>query len=449
MITILGAGLAGLSCSYHLGHGNCEIFEANSYAGGHIYRHQHDGFTWDEGPHVSFTQNAYVRELFEQSVQGNFLDYPVEVSNYFRGSWIPHPAQANLFAVPEPIRTECLNSFLESREYGVLITELPTNYEEWLNRAFGKKFAEIFPAAYTRKYWTAEPAQLTTDWVGGRVFLPDVKDVVEGYEKPPAQSAHYIKTVRYPINGGYMSFATQLLKNAPLFTNHRVTHIDLGDKTIAFSTGVVHEYERLINTIPLPVFVKLANAPSEVLVAADNLSCTSLLLVNVVAPHDTKKPYHWMYVYDENKLSTRINCVELLSPNNGPAGKTGVQVEVYASRYKPFNLSHQDISQKVCAELIEMGLIDEVESVHTQFNEYANVLFDHQRRKSLDLIFSWLAQFGLRREKDDLEPMSVWSEVKTKYFGDIVLAGRFAQWKYYWTDDCVLRGKVIGENAWR
>ena len=29
--------------------------------------------------------------------------------------------------------------------------------------------------------------------------------------------------------------------------------------------------------------------------------------------------------------------------------------------------------------------------------------------------------------------------------GDLILAGRFGQWKYYWTDDCVLRGKYISE----
>jgi len=27
--------------------------------------------------------------------------------------------------------------------------------------------------------------------------------------------------------------------------------------------------------------------------------------------------------------------------------------------------------------------------------------------------------------------------------GQLILAGRFAQWKYYWSDDCVLRGKFI------
>ena len=73
MITILGAGFAGLaclSCSYHLGQENCILFDCDANAGGHSYSHQRDGFVWDEGPHVSFSKHPYVRDLLEESVQG-------------------------------------------------------------------------------------------------------------------------------------------------------------------------------------------------------------------------------------------------------------------------------------------------------------------------------------------------------------------------------------------
>ena len=60
MVVILGAGLAGLSASYHLGHENCQIFEQHTFAGGHIHSEHREGFTWDVGPHVSFTKHAYV-----------------------------------------------------------------------------------------------------------------------------------------------------------------------------------------------------------------------------------------------------------------------------------------------------------------------------------------------------------------------------------------------------
>ena len=42
--TILGAGLAGQSTSYHIGHEKCNVFEKNGYVGGHIYSEKVNGF---------------------------------------------------------------------------------------------------------------------------------------------------------------------------------------------------------------------------------------------------------------------------------------------------------------------------------------------------------------------------------------------------------------------
>jgi protoporphyrinogen oxidase len=60
-IAIVGAGLSGLSISSHLGHPKgTVIFEAKAHYGGHIHSETRDGFTWDDGPHISFTSNEYV-----------------------------------------------------------------------------------------------------------------------------------------------------------------------------------------------------------------------------------------------------------------------------------------------------------------------------------------------------------------------------------------------------
>lgn len=101
----------------------------NNYVGGHIYGHQRDGFTWDEGPHVSFTKHTYVRDLFVQNIEGNFLEFESSVSNSYQGNWIPHPAQSNLYAIPEPKRTACLNDFLEERQ-GDKQAKRPAKYAE-------------------------------------------------------------------------------------------------------------------------------------------------------------------------------------------------------------------------------------------------------------------------------------------------------------------------------
>ena len=98
-----------------------------------------------------------------------------------------------------------------------------------------------------------------------------------------------------------------------------------------------------------------------------------------------------------------------------------------------------------------MGLVKNescIEEVNTNYIKYANVIFDHKRKKSLNTILDYLTDFGLLRENDDLTPATDWNkkEVEKNKFGDIILAGRFGQWKYYWTDDCILRGKYIAEN---
>lgn len=443
--TILGAGISGLSCSFHLGHEKCLVFEQSGHAGGHVRSHQRDGFVWDEGPHVSFTQHAYVRELFEESVTGELLDYPVQVSNYFRGVWIPHPAQSHLHAVPEPLRTQCLDDFLKVAQSDPASPE-PRDYAAWLKRAFGDQFARTFPFQYSRKYWTVEPERLAIDWVGNRVFRPDIETVRTGAVRAQPRSTHYITRVRYPTRGGYIAFARKMLANARLHLDHEVVRVDLKSREISFANGQRHRYERLISTIPLPELVRLADPPADIAEAARTLCCTSVLLVNVTADHVTKRPYHWLYVYDDDILATRISCIELLSPNNAPVGKTGLQVEVYESRHKPFKQAPAEIAKRVCNELVAMGLVESVASVHTKRVEFANVLFDLRRRECQELILGWLEQFGLVREEDDLEPMTKWEAGSGLKPGALALAGRFGQWKYFWTDDCVLRGQALARR---
>lgn len=448
-VTILGGGLSGLSAAYHLKR-DYQIYEKNAYPGGHIHSDYIDGFTWDEGPHVSFTSNSYVKELFEFNTDHEYLEYPVKTGNYFQGSWIPHPAQTNLHAVPQPLRDACLADFLDT--YTNFNEESrPQNYDEWLNLSLGNTFASTFPAAYTRKYWTTNPSNLSTNWVGERIFLPNIDQVKQGYIAPLPEETHYIKKIRYPTKGGYISFARKMISDVNFSLNRELESIDFDNRRIVFTNGSSIIYETLISSLPLPILIQRSNAPSEIKVAAEKLSCSSVLLVNVVADHITQRSENWIYVYDEDKYSTRINCTELLSPNNAPKGKTGIQVEVYFSKYRPMTGDVSAIVSSVCNELVEMGLVisnESIESTHTKWVQWANVIFDQQREAAQDQIFTWLEKYGLNREGDDLAPMTQW---QTKFsekanLGSIILAGRFGQWKYYWTDDCILRGKWIQEN---
>lgn len=457
-VLILGAGLAGLSTSYHLGHQNCVLLEGKHHPFGHVHSYLRDGFTWDEGPHVSFTKHDYVRNLFAKNVKEGFRDFPVRTINYFKGSWIDHPAQSNLFQLDEPLRSQCLVSFLDARKQPM--PALFNNYGEWLDYAFGRVFRKTFPELYTMKYWTVGTHELSTEWIGTRVFFPSVEDVVQGSQAALSRPTHYISRVRYPKRGGYQSFCDFLATGARITYGAKVVAVDLKLKMVCYmdAQGKHHHvgYERLINTLPLPDFVNCCcELPEKAREAARRLRCSSLTLVNVTAPHATLHDGNWYYIYDLDKYSTRINQTERLSVHNAPKEHTGVQVEVYHGPWKPLGISRTELEHAVLKELVEMGFLDPAlcnngwEDFHAHSVEvpWANVVFEHDRRDALKIIWEAMEPYGLIREPDDLDAMPDWGAApKCSKTGNLVFAGRFAQWRYFWSDDCVLRGAQIGDG---
>jgi protoporphyrinogen oxidase len=442
---ILGAGLTGLSTSYHLDHHDTLVIEKDTSPFGHAKSFKTGGFHWDEGPHVSFTRSPYVRQLLESTVDGTIREYPVRVGNYFHGSWVDHPIQTSLHQVPEPLRSECVQSFRASRA-GAEAGADPADYAKWLEVALGERMTEAFSAVYTQKYWTVPPSDMTVDWVGGRVHSPTLEDVEMGSRGPLGRSNHYITSVRYPAEGGFQTLAAGLGREAPVSYGVEVVSVDLQSRSIRLDSGESFTWDRLVSTIPLPDFVKRCKGvPSEVVEAAGQLSCTRMLLVNVEVPHAARQPYDWIYVYDPDFHSARLHFTEKLSPKMAPAGHSGIQVEVYFNPHQAAPGDLDRIAEEVVAELRAMALVDPgVRTRHTwRWVERANVLFDHARRPALDRVLGWLAENGLEREPDDLAPTTDWDAPHLASLGPLALAGRFGEWKYFWSDDCILRGRDL------
>ena len=439
-VAILGAGISGLSTSYHIGHEKCIIYEATLHYGGHTYSETRDGFVWDDGPHVAFGKNRYVHDLYAESVNQEFLEFEPIMSNYFHGHWIDHPAQSNLYQIPEPFRTECLKSFLEARSRDDTQPP-PTTYQEWLYQAFGRAFADTFPAAYTRKYWTTDPVNLGVDWIEfpsaklprrmgakriTRVYYPAIQDVKDGFKGPLGRSTHYVTSFRYPSRGGFLSFLRKLADGAQIRYGKTLETINFSKRHLRFSDGTEANYDILVSTIPLPVLIRCSeDAPADIHEAGSILRCTNFLLVNVAANHPTKRKDHWIYVYDKDKLSTRISFTERFSPNNAPVSTTGISVEIYGSEYRPLPTDHEDVARKVQLELVEMGLLESltaVRSVHVRFVPWANAIFDRNRQPALNKIVPFLDSHS------------------------VTCLGRYAEWEYLMTHDCVMASRQVAEK---
>ncbi len=420
-IAIVGAGLSGLSTSYHLGHAaDAVVFEAKHHYGGHVHSEYRDGFTWDDGPHISFTSNEYIKGLFAESVHDEYEDLDIKAVNYFRGNWIAHPAQTSLWQVPEPLRSRCVESFLAtaSQDHAP-----PRNYEEWLHQAMGPVFADTFPAAYTRKYWTTQPSNMDVDWIGLRVLRPKTADVVQGATGPLPKSMYYVTTrsARYPSKAGFYSYCHRLADGADIRYGMRLAGVDLRRRQLRFDDGSTVAYRQLVSTIPLPALIDAcADVPDDVRDAASRLRSTHFYRIDVAVNHPARREELWYYIYDEDKLSVRLSVTERFAASNAPAGKTGIQVEVYGSAFKPLPTDPQQVKTRVVGELVEMGLVDSpgsVESVRCTLVPTGQILYDLERREVLRRVNDFLDRHGVLR------------------------VGRYSEWKYLMTDACVLGGR--------
>ena len=76
-IVVLGSGMAGFGAAHRLhAEGIVPVmYDKNSYYGGHTASFRNgNGFLFDVGPHISFTKDTRVQELFADSVDQRYVD---------------------------------------------------------------------------------------------------------------------------------------------------------------------------------------------------------------------------------------------------------------------------------------------------------------------------------------------------------------------------------------
>jgi protoporphyrinogen oxidase len=426
-IAILGGGMAGFGAAHRLSKDGIRpiLYEARAAIGGHTSTHVYDGFTFDEGPHISFTSNERIQELFARSVGGKYERLKAYVNNYWRGHWIKHPAQVNLHGLPEELVVACIADFVAASRI-----EKPeiNNYEGWLYATFGRTFADTFPIEYTRKYHCTEARNLTTDWLGPRLYRPKLAEMLLGALRSEPLDVHYVDHFRYPAEGGFVTYLNAFLPMADIRCGHRVTKIDVKNKVLRFENGVSASYGSLVSSIPLPRLVPLIeSAPEDVRAAAALLSCSQVVLVNVGLNREIDTRAQWTYFYDDDICFARLSFPGRFSRSLVPEGCGSIQAEVYFSeKWKPLTNRPEDWIEPTIDGLLKCGLVrDRAEIIHTStiFAPFANVIFDHDRPRALETVHGYLDDVG------------------------VAYCGRYGDWGYIWTDQAFMSGERAATAA--
>ena len=427
-VTVLGAGMAGFGAASHF-HAEgvpATIYEEKPYFGGHTSSYTSpNGFTFDEGGHISFTKEERIQKLLADNVNGEYEVVQARVNNYWKGLWIKHPVQCNLYDLPIDLKVDILRDFVATRSG---ISQSPRNYGEWLIANYGKTFAEMFPMEYGLRYHTTTAQNMTTDWLGPRMYVSAFEEMLRGALTPETPDVHYVDYFRYPSRGGFVSYLKPFADVTRLELNHKLTALNAARRELFFANGNTRSYEYVISSIPLPELIPLIqNVPSDVLEACEKLAWTTCVLVDIGIDREDISDAHWSYFYDRDIFFARTNCPGMLSPHNVPRGTSSIQADAYFSRkYRPLDRSPQECIESTIADLRRCGLIradDKIIFQNARIIPYANIIYDLDRYDALAIVHGYLDDIG------------------------VFYCGRYGEWNHYWTDEAFVSGEKAAQKV--
>ena len=412
---VIGSGAAGISAAYHLKKkgGNPVVFEQDADWGGLCGNFTIGGFRFDRFVHFTFSDDPYIADLFAKS--SPLHAHPPVSYNYWRGYWLKHPAQNNLAPLPVEEKVKIIDGFVNRPKKDV--SEIK-NYAEWLRVQYGDYFAENFPFAYTRKYWGKEAAELETKWVGNRLHVSPLPEVLRGAFEEQKENFYYTKFMNYPKKGGFRSILDDCRKGLDIRFNKRAVKIDPAAKKVFFEDETAESYDELISTAPLPEVVKmLDNVPAEVKKAAENLHWTCGYQVSLGFNRPDVAKHLWFYIYDEDVPPARVYSPNLKSPDNAPDGCSSLQAEVFFAN-DAIIPDKAEILEKTVEKLKPLCGFDDKDIVvkDIRFEKYGNIIFTPDIYENRKIVRDFLTANGVNS------------------------VGRFGKWDYLWSHQAFKSG---------
>ncbi len=424
-ISILGAGLAGLSAAWHLQQEGCacHVFEKQAEPGGLCCSRKVDGFTFDCDGHLLHFRHKQVFDLVNALLDGNLVRHRRNSWVYCEDRLIRYPFQANLFGLSRPVLKECLTGFIKARRHG----EVPGkgNFLEWIEGVFGHGIARHFMVPYNTKFWTVHPREMTAEWLDGFVPLPTMERVIDGAIHDSRQLLGYNSHFWYPRQGGIGQLAFAFSKQVRnIHTGFMLRKVDLRRRRLIFDNGETREFDDLISTIPLPELGGLiGDIPADVARAFKELRWNSILNVNFGLRQKWPSSRHWIYFPQEYLSFFRVGFFHNFSKDLAPPDRSSLYVEISYSKDKP--LDRAAINSRIEADLRKVGILDKDDIIECRdINDihYGYPLYDSRYATARRLILDFL-----HRHK-------------------ILTCGRYGGWQYMSMEDVILDGKGVARR---
>jgi len=314
----------------------------------------------------------------------------------------------------------------ECREGLELAQQAPSadNFEDWIVRRFGHGIARHFMWPYNRKLWARDLRTMSTEWVGQRIagHRGEVERFVR--DDDPRRPLQSDTEVGYPSEGGFETLYQRLAAVTPgIEVDKRVERIDPVARIAWTSDGRSYQWRRLVSTIPLDHLVeRVYGFPVGLREEVRSLAFMSLdlllLRTNIALPKAPQRIYFADPSVPPHKVA--FNHTSSLQLRRRPCH--AIMAEISYSPTKP-KLAPEVAEADTIAALVQAGVLPSAEVVaevrHLDIR-HAYPVYIHGRE--------WI----LERVRRHLEALN------------IHIAGRFGEWEYVNSDECLRKGRDLG-----
>lgn len=404
-VTILGAGVSGISAGRMLKDQGCDvvILEKEATIGGLARSRFVNGILYDpHGGHILNSKHSKVMEwVFSIYPQENWKFTERNAKIFFSGKYVSYPFELSLCELDPDDTVECVYDFLLAQQ-----GKEPENFRDWLLWNFGAGIANRYMIPYNEKIWAFPLENMETHWMRGKMPLPTKKEIIRSVIlKDPKERKMPHSSFYYPFYGGIQTMINHIAESLTIKTNYQIYNIRQEDKKWIVNNEVSSDI--LISTIPIPCLPAVMDLPVAVKERIRDLKYNSLTTILFECP---PTDITWLYIPSREWRSHRVGYQSALTPYAHPNPECGCgALEVIGSKF--------DITQDTHFLPEELGFTSVLDS---EFTEYAYVIHDCNYRKNVNTIFDY---FNTR--------------------SNFHLLGRWGTWNYKNMDLCMLDAMIL------
>lgn len=402
---IIGGGITGIASArrlQQLNKLNFILLESENKTGGLCRTEIVDGHYLDVGGgHVLHSKFKEVLDwVFDHIPEKDFNKYETKVIIDLEGNEVEFPIELNLWQLPTDLQVDYLYSYLTAASKKIKYK----NFESWIKNYLGDKIADNYMIPYNKKLWCIDISKLNTDWL---IKIPEtdiklvLKSIIERNSNFTEQVVSH-KSFYYPKYGGFQALFDAIKKpiNDYIQTNIEVKKLRYNKTEKLWYINEKYVTKKIINTAPWTKFeIELDD------INFDNELKNLEYLSNVISLWQ-REPYthdaHWKYIPNMSVEQHREFYIYNFAPYSKPGG---VMTDINRKRWLENNKKW-----KAGTPLYEHE------------NIYSYPLPTKTYKKSIKSILN-----------------------KTKKY-NLYGLGRWGQWQYFNTDQCIKQVLDFFEN---